>query len=127
MAFVRGPAMRGVAIGLLALSLTACGTFGRDEPKVESDTDRTVGHITDAQLDWLSGQLDEGAVRDREFELAPALIATYVQAGAEPSLVEVLRTALGSRRAVPNSPARTSALRVPESLRCRPRPRSARR
>ena len=40
MAFVRGPAMRGVAIGLLALSLTACGTFGRDEPRVETDEDR---------------------------------------------------------------------------------------
>ena len=34
MAFVRGPAMRCVAIGLLALSLTACGTFGRDEDRV---------------------------------------------------------------------------------------------
>ena len=40
MAFVRGPAMRGVAIGLLALSLAACGTFGRDEPQVETDADR---------------------------------------------------------------------------------------
>lgn len=37
MAFVRGPVMRGVAMGLLALSLTglaACGTFGRDEDRV---------------------------------------------------------------------------------------------
>lgn len=36
MAFVRGP-MRGVAMGLLALSLTglaACGTFGRDDNRV---------------------------------------------------------------------------------------------
>ena len=40
MAFVRGPAMRSVAIGLLALSLAACGTFGRDEPQVETDADR---------------------------------------------------------------------------------------
>ena len=40
MAFVRGPAMRCVAIGLLALSLTACGTFGRDEPQVETDENR---------------------------------------------------------------------------------------
>ena len=66
----------------------------------ESDTDVTVGHITDADLDWLRGQLDEGAVRDREFVLDPALIASYEQAGAEPSLLDVLRTALGSRRAV---------------------------
>ena len=34
MAFVRGPVMRGIAVGLLALSLTACGTFGRDEDRV---------------------------------------------------------------------------------------------
>jgi hypothetical protein len=37
MAFVRGPVMRGLTMGLLALSLSgvaACGTFGRDEPRV---------------------------------------------------------------------------------------------
>jgi hypothetical protein len=44
MAFVRGPAMRGVTMGLLALALTglaACGTFRRDEPRVvESEGER---------------------------------------------------------------------------------------
>lgn len=42
MAFVRGPVMRGVTMGLLALALTgvaACGTFGRDKTEVV-DEDR---------------------------------------------------------------------------------------
>lgn len=37
MAFVRGPVMRSLTMGLLALTLTgvaACGTFGRDEDRV---------------------------------------------------------------------------------------------
>ncbi len=66
----------------------------------ESDSGRTVGHLTDEQLDWLSGQLDESAVRDREFVLDPALIASCEQAGAAPGLMDVLRGALGSRREV---------------------------
>ncbi|HET9369328.1 MAG TPA: zinc ribbon domain-containing protein [Vicinamibacterales bacterium] len=66
----------------------------------ESDTDLTVGHITEEQLEWLSEQLDEDAVRDREFVLDPALISSYEAAGAEPGLVAALRRALGSRREV---------------------------
>jgi hypothetical protein len=40
MAFVRGPVMRGLKLGLLALTLAgvaACGTFRRDEPEVVSE------------------------------------------------------------------------------------------
>ena len=40
MAFVRGPVMRGVTFGLLALTLASCGTFRRDEPEVVSEESR---------------------------------------------------------------------------------------
>lgn len=40
MAFVRGPVMRGVTVGLLALTVAACGTFRRDEPEVVSEESR---------------------------------------------------------------------------------------
>ena len=66
----------------------------------ESETDLTVGHISEEQLEWLSDHLDEDAVRDKEFILDPALISSWEEAGAEPGLVAALRGALGPRRDV---------------------------
>jgi hypothetical protein len=46
MAFVRGPAMRGLTIGVLALAtmgLASCGTFGRDEDRVMQTEDEGRG------------------------------------------------------------------------------------
>jgi hypothetical protein len=91
------------AAGEPEMPLETSMEWARELPPVElfeSDTERTVGHITETQLDWLCEQFDADGVRDREFTLDPARIRSWEQAGADANLVGVLRTALGPRSAV---------------------------
>jgi processive 1,2-diacylglycerol beta-glucosyltransferase len=64
---------------------------------VDKNTGRSVGTITEEQLAYLQAELEEESPDDRDYWFDVASLDLLEEAGADPSLVRVLRTALGDR------------------------------
>jgi processive 1,2-diacylglycerol beta-glucosyltransferase len=60
-------------------------------------TGRTVGSITDDQLQYLIDQLEEESATDTDYYLNTATLDMFVEKGIDPQLLTVLREALGPR------------------------------
>ena len=56
-----------------------------------------LADITDAQFQFMMDQLEEESSRDQDYFIDSATIHLLADAGAEPSLLDVLRQALGDR------------------------------
>jgi hypothetical protein len=56
-----------------------------------------LGIISDTQLQFLIGQLEEEGLEDRDYAFTPMTISLFEGEGADPELVTMLRTALGER------------------------------
>jgi processive 1,2-diacylglycerol beta-glucosyltransferase len=68
-----------------------------DVSLVDLATNQPVGRITDADLEWLGGQLEKESVDDRDYYFNRATLDMLEGAGAAPALMAVLRGALGAR------------------------------
>ena len=63
----------------------------------DKETGRTVGSITDDQLQFLIDQLEEESATDTDYYLNTATLDMFVEKGIDPQLLTVLREALGPR------------------------------
>jgi processive 1,2-diacylglycerol beta-glucosyltransferase len=63
----------------------------------DNDTGAAVGRITDAQLAFMVAQLEEESADDRDYYLTRDTLELLEQRGAEPTLLDALRGALGDR------------------------------
>jgi processive 1,2-diacylglycerol beta-glucosyltransferase len=60
-------------------------------------TNTEIGEITQTQLDFLTSQLEEESANDTDYYINADTLDYFAQQGAEPSLIALLRNALGSR------------------------------
>jgi len=63
-------------------------------------TDRVIGAITDAQLQFLVQQLEEEHDEDRDYYIDRETLDMFEENGGDPELVEMLRKALGDDEAL---------------------------
>ncbi len=63
----------------------------------DKDTGKTIGSITEAQLQFLVQQLEEESPEDQDYYLNRATLDLFVEQGIDPQLLELLRTAMGDR------------------------------
>jgi processive 1,2-diacylglycerol beta-glucosyltransferase len=64
---------------------------------VDTESGQAVGTISDEQLEYLQAQLEEESPEDRDYWFDAASLDILEEAGADPALLTVLRTALGDR------------------------------
>jgi len=60
-------------------------------------TGEKIGLITEAQLQFLVEQLEEESPEDQDYAIAPMTIAYFSSMGADPQLLSILTSALGSQ------------------------------
>ena len=64
---------------------------------VDKESGRTVGTITEEQLEYLQSQLEEESPDDQDYWFDVASLDILEEEGASPELMAVLRAALGER------------------------------
>jgi processive 1,2-diacylglycerol beta-glucosyltransferase len=63
----------------------------------DKETKRTVGSITEDQLQFLIDQLEEESVNDRDYYIDGPTLEMFADRGIDPQLLTLLREALGNR------------------------------
>lgn len=63
----------------------------------DKDSGRTVGAISEEQLQFLTAQLEEESPADKDYYINRETLESFERAGADPGLLTLLRTALGER------------------------------
>jgi len=63
----------------------------------DQDTGAVVGEITEGQLQFLVDQLEEEDAKDKDYWLNRDALELLGENGADPELLTLLRTAMGSR------------------------------
>jgi len=63
----------------------------------DATTGQAIGQITQTQLDFLIGQLEEESAQDQDYYINLDTLDYFAQHGADPALLDLLRAALGSR------------------------------
>ena len=63
----------------------------------DAATNAEIGSLTEAQLQFLIDQLEEESTEDRDYYINLETLDIFEDAGADPALVTMLRTALGGR------------------------------
>ncbi len=63
----------------------------------EKGTDKPLGQISEAQLQYLIDHLEEEWLEDQDYAITPLLLEHFEAQGADPELVALLRNALGER------------------------------
>jgi hypothetical protein len=63
----------------------------------DKDTGRSLGPITEDQLQFLIDQLEEESSTDTDYYLNSATLDMFAEHGIDPQLLELLRGALGNR------------------------------
>jgi hypothetical protein len=63
----------------------------------DDETGAPVGTITEDQLQYLTDQLEEESPEDTDYYINRDTLDIFEQDGADPTLLHVLRTALGTR------------------------------
>jgi len=66
----------------------------------EKDTNKLLGQITEAQLQYLIDHLEEEGVEDQDYAVTPLLLEYFEGLGADPELISLLRDALGGREEI---------------------------
>ncbi|MGH7895744.1 MAG: galactosyldiacylglycerol synthase [Candidatus Binatia bacterium] len=64
---------------------------------LDKESGRLVGTISDEQLEYLQGQLEEDSPEDQDYWFDVASLDILEEEGADPTLMSVLRAALGER------------------------------
>ena len=63
----------------------------------EKGTNKTLGQISEEQLQYLIDHLEEEWLEDQDYAITPLLLQVFEEQGADPALVSLLREALGGR------------------------------
>jgi hypothetical protein len=63
----------------------------------DADTGASLGAITDAQLKFLTDQMEEESPTDQDYWISVDEVDAFEAEGADPALVAFLRNALGKR------------------------------
>ena len=66
----------------------------------EKDTNRSLGQITEDQLQYLIDNLEEEWLEDQDYTITPLLLEYFEGMGADAGLVTLLRDALAGREDV---------------------------
>ena len=63
----------------------------------DSESGKLFGTITEAELKFLKDHLEEESLEDQDYYIDPATLVWFEEQDADPSLVALLRKALGDR------------------------------
>ena len=63
----------------------------------EKDTNRSLGQISEDQIQYLIDNLEEEWLEDQDYAITPLLLEHFETQGADAGLVSLLRDALGGR------------------------------
>ena len=66
----------------------------------EKDTNKPLGQISEAQLQYLIDHLEEEGTEDQDYAVTPLLLEYFEGLGADPELLSLLKDALGGREAI---------------------------
>ncbi len=66
----------------------------------EKETNKPLGQISEAQLQYLIDNLEEEWTEDQDYAVTPLLLEYFEGLGADAALVSVLRDALGGREEI---------------------------
>ena len=66
----------------------------------EKDTNKPLGQISEAQLQYLIDHLEEEGSEDQDYAVTPLLLEYFEGLGADPSLISLLKDALGGREEI---------------------------
>ena len=66
----------------------------------EKDTNKPLGQISEAQLQYLIDHLEEEGTEDQDYAVTPLLLEYFEGLGADPALISLLRDALGGREEI---------------------------
>lgn len=61
----------------------------------DKESGRLIGTITERDLEFLARQLEEEGLEDQDYYIEPATLEWFEDHGADPTLVQMLRDALG--------------------------------
>lgn len=64
---------------------------------IDAQSGVEIGEITQSHLDFLISQLEEESAADRDYYINPDTLDYFVQQGADPALIALLRDALAGR------------------------------
>ena len=64
---------------------------------LDKESGAFLGEITEQQLEFLIDQLEEESDEDTDYYLNPATLEMLEENGADPPLLELLRSAMGDR------------------------------
>jgi hypothetical protein len=59
-----------------------------------------IGTINEEQLRFLQDQMEEESLQDKDYSITPLEVEYFLGQGADPELVELLRSALGDKKEV---------------------------
>jgi hypothetical protein len=62
---------------------------------LNAQTDAVIGEITEAQLNFLISDLEEESTEDTDYYINVDTVDMFAQQGADPTLITLLRDALG--------------------------------
>ena len=66
----------------------------------EKDTNKPLGQISEAQLQYLIDHLEEEGTEDQDYAVTPLLLEYFEGLGADPELITLLKDALGGREEI---------------------------
>ena len=66
----------------------------------EKDTNKPLGQISEAQLQYLIDHLEEEGTEDQDYAVTPLLLEYFEGLGADPTLISLLKDALGGREEI---------------------------
>jgi len=66
----------------------------------EKDTNKPLGQISEAQLQYLMDHLEEEGSEDQDYAVTPLLLEYFEGLGADPTLISLLKDALGGREEI---------------------------
>jgi hypothetical protein len=59
-----------------------------------------IGTISEEQLRFLQDQMEEESLQDMDYSITPLEVEYFLGQGADPELVDLLRSALGDKKEV---------------------------
>ena len=66
----------------------------------EKDTNKPLGQVSEAQLQYLIDHLEEEGTEDQDYAVTPLLLEYFEGLGADPTLISLLKDALGGREEI---------------------------
>jgi processive 1,2-diacylglycerol beta-glucosyltransferase len=63
----------------------------------DTQDDTLIGEIQEEQLQYLVDQMEEESLEDQDYAITALTLAYFADAGGDPVLLDMLRSALGER------------------------------